>query len=563
MDDSGPLPGNGSLAIDLGSSNTVLAYRPPSGEQADQLLRLPAYSLAHEPIVPTLLYRLDGDDEHRTAMPGNRNQSCLVGRQVLEAGLPGLPARDARPDAATAQPGHDASGHGTCDRLHCQFKRLIGSRPHSPAVARAEQAGALFLKCLWRSLPVRPQRLVLTAPVETCAGYRRWLLEQGESLGVPELALLDEPTAAAIGCGLPPGSRVLVMDLGAGTSDFALVKVQGGEGRAAPVAQLLRFAGRNLGASSQRLRMAEVISKAGVAIGGRDLDVWVAEHLATTAGTTVPVNGAGSLPEAWIRAGEQLKCELGSSDRAVTTVPCDSGHATWRLERPDLNNLLQERGLLRVLDSLLARINTAARREGLDLQHLDGILPVGGGSRLLLVKRWITERFPNVPCFSENPLSVVASGALALTPNVQVKDVLSRGVALRYWDRRQCACCWHPLYWPGQPWPTAEPLNLRLAPAHPGQPALEIVLGELQPDMRREVVMVDGLPQLLGSGDGEPVVHRWPGSLAPLPLPDNCGPEVDALLLQFTIDRSCHLQLQVTSLVGQQPAYQRDLGILN
>ena len=554
MDNSGALQGNGSLAIDLGSSNTVLAYRPPASEQRDHLLRLPAYSLAHEPIVPTLLYLLDGHEK--------QPQSCLVGRQVLEAGL--LEQWEQRPDptVTTDQPGDNTSGDGSCDRLHYQFKRLIGCRPHSQAVERAEQAGALFLKCLWQSLPMQPQRLVLTAPVETFAGYRRWLLEQGRSLGVPELALLDEPTAAAIGSGLPPGSRVLVMDLGAGTSDFALVQVQGGEGHAAPVAQLLRFAGRNLGTSSQRLRMAEVISKAGAAIGGRDLDMWIAEHLASTADTTVPINAAAPLPEAWIRAGEQLKCELSSSDRATATVPCDSGHTAWRLERSDLNTLLQERGVLRVLDGLLARINMAARREGLDLQRLDGILPVGGGSRLLLVRRWITERFPNVPCFSENPLSVVASGALTMTPNVQVKDVLSRGVALRYWDRRQRAYRWHPLYWPGQPWPTAEPLDLRLAPAHPDQPALEIVLGELQPEMRREIVVVDGLPQLLDSGDGEPVIHRWPESLASLPLPSGCRPEIDALLLQFTIDKYCHLQLRVTPLVGQQPACQQDLGML-
>ena len=45
---------------------------------------------------------------------------------------------------------------------------------------------------------------------------------------------------AAIGAGLPPGSRVLVVDLGGGTIDLSLVALEGGEGKAAPLAQLLR-----------------------------------------------------------------------------------------------------------------------------------------------------------------------------------------------------------------------------------------------------------------------------------------------------------------------------------
>ena len=45
-----------------------------------------------------------------------------------------------------------------------------------------------------------------------------------------EVALVDEPTAAAIGCGLRPGSRVLVVDLGGGTIDLSLVALEGGKG---------------------------------------------------------------------------------------------------------------------------------------------------------------------------------------------------------------------------------------------------------------------------------------------------------------------------------------------
>ena len=95
---------------------------------------------------------------------------------------------------------------------------------------------------------------MLTAPIDSYRNYRQWLVEATRCLAVPEIALVDEPTAAAIGAGLPAGSKVLVIDIGGGTTDLSLVALEGGEGKAAPIAQLLRFGGRNLQDSHQSLR---------------------------------------------------------------------------------------------------------------------------------------------------------------------------------------------------------------------------------------------------------------------------------------------------------------------
>ncbi|MXZ82501.1 MAG: Hsp70 family protein [Synechococcus sp. SB0666_bin_14] len=517
----------GSLAIDLGTSNTVVAHQPAAGGPP-RLLRLSAYSAPDEPIVPTLLYCAnDCTTPQRSSSP----HPCLVGRQVIEAGLLETTHQPPQPPA----------------ELYCHFKRSIGARPRSLEVERAERGGALFLAHLWQALQWQtpPERLVLTAPVDAFAGYRRWLLDHGGRLPVPELALVDEPTAAAIGSGLPPGSHVLVVDLGAGTSDLALVRIQGGEGQAQPISQLLRFNGNDLVRSSQHLRVARVVGKAGAAVGGRDLDRWIAAHMAPQTGEPPP--------EAWLRGAEQLKCRLSSHDQAtVDVIQAEGGVMPWQLERSALERLLQRQGFVRLLDNLLKQVAVAARREGLDLLQLTAVLPVGGTSRLPLVRRWLEQRLPGVPCCDGQPLTAVAYGALALTPNVQVRDVLSRGVALRYWDRRQQAYCWHPLYWPGQPWPTASPLEMRLAPAHAHQPALELVLAEVSADLRREVVFVDGNPQLLEEQAPPATMSPWPTSFPPLPLPRQAQPGQDALLLAFSITDARHLRLQVTSLVHEQ-----------
>ena len=73
MEQTAPRRG-GTLAIDLGSTTTVVAHQVAG--QAPRLLSLPPYSLSEPVVVPSLLW-LSHPDQGRP----------LIGRQVLEAGL--------------------------------------------------------------------------------------------------------------------------------------------------------------------------------------------------------------------------------------------------------------------------------------------------------------------------------------------------------------------------------------------------------------------------------------------------------------------------------------------
>ena len=522
-----------SLAIDLGNSTTVVAYLPRPDAEVE-LLRVDPYSLPTAALIPSLLFR----GETASDRP-------LLGQQVLEAGL----RRQGGP------------------RLRARFKRSIGRRPLDATVRQAQADGASLLRALWQALPLEgaPERLVLTAPVEAFDGYRQWLLDQADGFAVPELALVDEPTAAAIGSGLPPGSRVLVVDLGGGTSDLSLVQLQGGEGQAAPIAQLLRFAQRNLDESGQRLRCARVIGKAGMDLGGADLDAWIAVSLAARFGPGLARSeGDGPLqvPESLLEAAEGLKCQLSLEPQAGVALEVEGERFSWSLGRSDFEALLQERGLLRSLEALLKRIASAARRDGLRLEQIDAVLPVGGTCQIPLVQQWLRERLPGVPLLGDRPVEAVAVGALALTPNVRVRDVLSRGVAMRFWDRRQHRYRWHPLFLAGQPWPTSDPLQLVLAAARNGQQALELVLAEPAAGVRREVVFIDGQPVLTERDAGEEAMDPWPQQPGPLPLsrPGRAGE--DSLRLSFSIDDRRWLCLDVEDLGSGTTAPPRRLGSL-
>ncbi|MFM7315263.1 MAG: Hsp70 family protein [Cyanobium sp.] len=502
----------GTLALDLGSSTTVLAWQ--AADQPPRLLALPPYSLDAPTVIPSLVWLRHPSDSRP-----------LLGRQVLDAGL------------------LERAGPGLCR----DFKRRIGAgdgrvaADAHPTWLTPEAAAGLLVRRLWQALPpqVQPTRLVLTAPVETYREYRTWLQGICSDLPVPEVALVDEPTAAAIGAGLPAGSRVLVVDVGGGTIDLSLVALEGGQGRAAPIAQLLRFAGRDLESGRQALRSARVIGKAGLPLGGRDIDRWIAAGLQPDGPPEAPL----------LQAAERLKCRLSDceredEERLELVVRDGAPPLELRLDRRRLEELLRRRGLLRELDALLESVGAAARREGLELGRIDAVLPVGGGSRLPMIRRWIEERLPAVPLRGERPVEAVALGALALTPGVQLRDVLARGTSLRCWDRRSSRHLWHPLFLAGQTWPTERPLELVLACSRDGQEALELVLGEALDEERGEVIIQNGLPVLRRRPAGSAAVQPWPVPVPPLPLhpPGRAGE--DRLRLRFRIDPSGILMLE-------------------
>ena len=518
----------GTLAIDLGSTTTVVAWQEEHG--APRLLPLPPYSCGDPCVVPSLLW---------LSHPGQVQP--LIGRQVLEAGLA------------------DTPGPGLCR----DFKRWIGTAAHSPTGAGTadpsniwlspEEAGALLLRRIWEALPsdVEPKRLILTAPVDTYGGYRRWLQDVTQSLSVPEIALVDEPTAAAIGCGLAPGSKVLVVDFGGGTLDVSLVALEGGEGRSAPVAQLLRFASRDLQQSGQKLRTAKVLGKAGVPLGGRDLDRWIAAELCPGQPLT------GEL----LAAAESLKCALSSQEEAMQIVTSPTGvPVTLRLTRSHFEQVMEEQGLRELVQGLFEAMGAAARRHGLEVSQLDAVLPVGGSSRIPWLRRLLQEQFATVPLRDERPVDAVAMGALALTPGVQIKDVLSRGVSLRFWDQRSHCHLWHPLFQAGQLWPTPQPLELVLACSEPNQTSLELVLGEPLPEERAEVVFEAGVPIIRPRQAGAAPVGAWSQAPVRLPLTPPGEAGVDRLRLRFSINGFGELELEGEDMVVQTPLPRLVLG---
>ena len=178
------------VGVDFGTGNSVLAaWRGQQGQlgsPCDFLIEMPSDVLANDAGV------IDPDPGHLSApLAGYRRTSALKRMLLTLGSLASTEEQEAVVRQAVARLSH----------LYGLFQNAAGAK-----VAKA----------------------VLTCPANTGQSYRELLLEIGRRVGLPEVDVVDEPTAAAVHHGLAEVAsryeRWLVMDWGCGTCDVSLIE---------------------------------------------------------------------------------------------------------------------------------------------------------------------------------------------------------------------------------------------------------------------------------------------------------------------------------------------------
>ena len=516
----------GTLAIDLGSSTTVVVFQKENG-QPPELLDLPPISRAIGEI-PSLIWK-----------SSDKEESYLIGQQIIDLNL--INEKE--------------------NNLSQDFKRWIGSTEIEPiydSKITPEKAGEILIHSIWEkvSQKVNIKRLVLTAPVDTYREYRTWLVNVCNSLEVKEIALVDEPTAAAMGAGLEPGSTLLVLDFGGSTIDMSIVALEGGEGQASPIAQLVRFDGNNLeGKSTQVLRTAKVLGKSGLRLGGKDIDRWICHHLLPEENPTNSI----------LRKAEELKCELSNTNIKETLVitkkvnNIQNEEKFLKLSKKGLEELLIEKGLLKSIEKLFIQTINSAKRNSFELKDLDSVVLVGGGSRIPLIKNYLSDICNSIPFLTPPPIEAIALGALHLTPGVQIKDVLNKGVSLRCWNKKNEKHIWHPLFLAGQTWPTNKPLEIILAASINSQLSIDLIIGEPQEEGTNEIIYTNGLPTL-ATIESKDKIKKITNTVISIPVdpPGEIGQ--DCIKLIFNINDNCQLEVEGVDLRNNKEITKKNLG---
>ncbi len=496
---------SGTLAIDLGNTNTVVAFQ----DQKDidpVLIEIP--NITSSPgVVPSAVWFEE---------PSN----------ITKIGISALQMR-----------------YNSYSDLffHSNFKRLIGNpieKINQKNILSPTECGEKFFKFLWASIPQKYEikRLVLTAPIDTYRGYREWLVNLCEEISVDEIALVDEPTAASLGINVPFGSKIMTLDIGGSTIDMNIVKIQGGEGKSGPIAELLKLNGNDVSSiSKQKIRCAEIIGKTGSKIGGKDIDQWIVDFF-------IPDNkNIVNLLKA-----EEIKCKLSSSE-----VQYENKYATklfaekykekeFYLSKEIFEKLLIENNLLKHLNSLLKDLLNQARGKFCTVDDLNAIILVGGGTQIPLIREWIAKMIPKVEIKFPPPIESIALGALAMTPGVKIKDILTKGLSIRLFNKREQKHFWHPIFCKGQTWPTENPFKLILQASKNNQKIFEIIIGETKKERTYDVIFENGLPKISEIQNEEEIV-KWDKKPLKIVMQNKSIIGEDNLKLFFKITKSADL----------------------
>ncbi|SEL53378.1 Chaperone protein HscA [Variovorax sp. YR750] len=221
---------------------------------------------------------------------------------------------------------------------------------------------------------------VITVPAYFDEGQRQATKDAAQLAGLNVLRLISEPTAAAIAYGLDNASEGVyaVYDLGGGTFDISILRLTQG--------------------------VFEVIATGGdSALGGDDYDHALADFVLAQTGAQ-----AGS---------DADKAALLVAARAAKEALTDSGSVVFKAEVAgktvslDLTREQFDAATKPLTDRTIAAVRKALRDAKLKAEELQGIVLVGGSTRMPQVRRAVAEFFGREPLVNLNPDEVVALGA--------------------------------------------------------------------------------------------------------------------------------------------------------
>ncbi|HJV74154.1 MAG TPA: Fe-S protein assembly chaperone HscA [Noviherbaspirillum sp.] len=222
---------------------------------------------------------------------------------------------------------------------------------------------------------------VITVPAYFDDAQRQATKDAARLAGLNVLRLLNEPTAAAIAYGLDNGSEGIyaVYDLGGGTFDLSILKLTRG--------------------------VFEVLATGGdSALGGDDFDhrllCWIIEQA-----KLAPLSEKDT--RILMMKAREAKELLSSQAEISVDAVLNSGE--------EVHLTLAAATFAQITQHLVAKTITPARKAlrdaGLSVEDVDGVVLVGGATRMPHVRKAVGEFFQTTPLANIDPDKVVALGA--------------------------------------------------------------------------------------------------------------------------------------------------------
>ena len=221
---------------------------------------------------------------------------------------------------------------------------------------------------------------VITVPAYFDDAQRQATKDAAQLAGLNLLRLLNEPTAAAIAYGLDNGSEGLyaVFDLGGGTFDISILRLTQG--------------------------VFEVVATGGdSALGGDDYDEALGDWVLRQTGAAVQ----SPADKAALRvASRACKEGLSASNLVAFSARLAGAEVHFDVKSADFDAATSH-----LTARAMAAVRKALRDAGLEREEVQGVVMVGGSTRMPQVQRAVEAFFGTAPLNNLNPDEVVALGA--------------------------------------------------------------------------------------------------------------------------------------------------------
>jgi len=352
------------VGIDLGTTNSLVAFINPEGNP------LVINDMGKGVLVPSVIHF----DQNQIPTIGNEAKEFLISdpqntifsvKRLLGRSYNDIQQHENYFSYKIIDDNNDES----------LVKIKVGEQFYTPIDLSAEILKELKHRAE-HALKTTVSKAVITVPAYFNDSQRQATRDAGKLAGLDVLRIVNEPTAASLayGIGLNPEEEktIAVYDLGGGTFDVSILKIQNG--------------------------IFEVLSTNGdTFLGGDDfdraiVDYWIEQN-----------NLSGDIPMQALRLkAEQAKIAFSHQNLFNEKI----GDIACALDKQTFENLIQDK-----VELTINACKNALNDAGLKVENIDEIIMVGGSTRTALVKQKVSAFFGKSVNDTINPDEVVALGA--------------------------------------------------------------------------------------------------------------------------------------------------------
>ncbi|WP_426357544.1 Hsp70 family protein [Pseudocolwellia sp. HL-MZ19] len=281
-----------------------------------------------------------------------------------------------------------------------EFKRFMGTDKDFSLGDQnytATELSAILLKSLKEQAEHYLQEPITEAVISVPAYFnnkQRQATQQAALLaGLKVERLLNEPTAAALAYGLDNKDceqTYLVLDLGGGTFDVSVIEVFN------DIFEIHASAGDNY-------------------LGGNDFTYVIENDLYSKHNLYKGLLSDKVQRNIWSLC-EGLKCQLTKEPTASFNFEKDDKTESYSLSRDEYRDLCSE-----LIERIKFPINRAMSDADLKLDEIDGLIFVGGATRMPIFQQQISRVFSRIPQTQYNPDHAIAIGA-AIQAGMSARD---------------------------------------------------------------------------------------------------------------------------------------------